>query len=311
MTDVDLVSFFAEQPEPEYDPPEDRQITYKTLGTMSYYDNLPPVPGYGPGPWLRVSELDVFSSTYYLDLWHQRQVVRALEQNQREFAISKTTEDLFKPMRGSRFNAMTAYGKRRVNEIVDRCHELIGSHKGSGIGTVFHEFCERLDSGESPKGFDLTPDLRAMLKAYWELRRDYRIKPVPGYLERTVFIPELSAAGTFDHLDTIEGHRLPVIGDTKSQGSMHFSNIAIPQQLASYAHAKWVLDKVTWTWEPMPEVDQELAVVLWCPADEPGEASVQDIDIVTGWQDALDAARILERREDHSTIRRRPWPGLR
>lgn len=306
---MDLADFFAEQPEPVFEPPVDRQITYTTLGTMSYYDNLPPVPGHGPGPWLRVSELDVFSSTYYLDLWQQRQIVRALELNQRELIATNSPDDLFRPMRGSRFNAATSHGKKVVNKIVEACHELIGSHKGSGIGTVFHEFCERLDAGESPKNFDLTPELRAMLRAYWELRRDYGIKPVPGYLERTVFIPELQAAGTFDHLDTIKGHRLPVIGDTKSQGSMHFSNIAIPQQLASYAHAKWVLNKVTWTWEPMPEVDQELAVVLWCPADDPGESSVQNIDIVKGWEYALDAVKTLERREDHSTITRRPWPG--
>jgi hypothetical protein len=311
MTDVDLANFFAEPSEPEFEPPADRQLTHTMIGTMSYYDNLPPVPGHGPGPWLRVSELDIFSSTYYLDLWHQRQVVRAIEQNQRDLAAAPMVEDLLKPMRGSRFNAATSHGKRVLNKIVEACHDLIGSHKGSDIGTRFHEFCERLDAGESPKAFDLSPELRAMLRAYWELRREYGIQPVPGHLERTVFIPELQAAGTFDHLDTIEGRRLPVIGDTKSQGSMNFSNIAIPQQLASYAHAKYVLNKVTWTWEPMPKVDQELAVVLWCPADDPGEASVQDIDIVKGWEFALDAVKCLERREDHTTITRRPWPGLR
>lgn len=311
MIDTELADFFAEQPEPEYTPPVDRVPTHDRNGC---YDNLPPVPGLGTGPWPRVSDMDLFSDSGFLDKWKQRQIVRALELNQREYLAGLTDENLFGPIRGSRFNHTTSHGKRVINKIVERCHELIGSHKGSDLGTRFHELAERLDAGESPKTFDMTDDLLTMLKAYWQLRQDFGLRPVPGYLERTVFIPELGACGTFDHLDEwkYEADRLPVIGDTKTQSTMHFSHISIPQQLASYAHAKWVLDRVTWTWQPMPEVDQELAVVLWCPADDPGEASVQNIDIVKGWKYALMAREVREDwRTDTSTIARRPWPGRR
>lgn len=304
-----LADFFAADPEPVFEPPADRIPTHDRNG---FYDNLPPVPGYGTGPWMRVSDMDILSDDKYLVAWKQRQVVRAIEKNQRELRDDPAVDDLLKPMRGSRFNAATSYGKKKINDIVERCHELIGSNKGSGIGTEFHEFCERLDAGESPKTFDMTPDLLAMLKAYWRLRKDYGIQPVPGYLERTVFIPELMACGTFDHLDTpgIFGGDLPIIGDTKSQSTMHFSKIAIPQQLGSYAHASLVLNRETWTWEPMPEVNQEIAAVLWCPADDPGEASVQEIDIVKGWQYALTARDIIfDWRHDDSTIKRVPKPG--
>lgn len=300
---MDLDDFFAEFDPPTPEPPADRLPTHDRNGC---YDNLPPVPGHGTGPWPRVSDMDIFSDDKYLTMWKQRQVVRALELNQRELTSSGGPDDLFKPMRGSRFDATTAYGKRKINELVDRCHELIGSHTGSELGTRFHGLAERLDAGESPKTFDMTPDLRAMLKAYWEVRKYFGVQPVPGHLERTVFIPELGACGTFDHLDTDRSRSLPVIGDTKTQSTMVFSSIAIPQQLGSYAHAKWILDRPTWTWQPMPEVDQELAVVLWCPADDPGRASVQDIDIVKGWKYALAARDVIsDWRTDTDTIRQR------
>jgi hypothetical protein len=298
----DLDDFFAEFMPPVPEPPADRIPTHDRNGC---YDNLPPVPGYGTGPWPRVSDMDILSDDKYLIMWKQRQVVRALELNDRERLGGLTDENLFKSMRGGRFNATTANGKRVINTIVDRCHELIGSNKGSDLGTRFHELAERLDAGESPKTFDMTPDLRRMLEAYWKIRKYFKIQPVPDYLERTVFVPELQACGTFDHLDTDGDRDLPVIGDTKTQSTMAFSHIAIPQQLASYAHASLVLDRPTWTWQPMPEVDQELAVVVWCPADDPGRASVQDIDIVKGWECALIAREIMERRMDTDTIRQR------
>jgi hypothetical protein len=293
---------FAEFEAPEAEPPADRIPTHDKNGC---YDNLPSVPGFGTGPWIRVSDLDYFSDDKYLNLWKQRQVVRAIEENLRLRALDPEVPDLLKPMRGSRFNALTSHGKKKINEIVDACHEFIGSNKGSDLGTKFHEFAERLDGGESPKNFDLTPELRSMLKAYWGIRDYFKIKPVPGYLERTVFIPELEACGTFDHLDYDGDSPVPVIGDTKTQSTMGFSHISIPQQLACYAHAKWVLDRKTWSWEPMPEVDQEKAVVLWCPADEPGRASVQDIDIVEGWKYALASRDVRDWRLNVDTIRQR------
>lgn len=287
-----MIDVFAEFADPAPAPPADRIITHDKNGC---YDNLPPVPGFGLGPWVRVSDLDYFSDDTYLNLWKQRQVVRAIAED----------PELLKPMRGSRFNALTGHGKRVINGIVEACHIAIGSNKGSDLGTRFHELAERLDAGESPKDFDMTPDLELMLRAYWGIRNHFKIKSVPGYLERTVFIPELEACGTFDHLDMDGDSPVPVIGDTKTQTTMNFSHISIPQQLASYAHAKWVLNKVTWTWEPMPEVDQEKAVVLWCPSDEPGRASVQDIDIVKGWQYALASRDVRDWRCDTDTIRQR------
>lgn len=302
MTSADT-DVFAEFAPPEIKPPADRTPTHDKNGC---YDNLPPVPGFGSGPWPRVSDMDILSDDKYLNLWKQRQVVRAIEGNIRERAADPSVPDLLKPMKGSRFNALNSYGKRKINEIVDACHEYIGSNKGSDLGTRFHEFAERLDAGESPKDFDLTPELKMMLKSYWNIRSHFKIKPVKGFLERTVFIPELEACGTFDHLDTDGSSPVPVIGDTKTQSTMAFSHIAIPQQLASYAHASLVLDRVTWTWQPMPEVDQKNAIVLWCPADEPGRASVQDIDIVKGWRYALTARDIIsDWRLDVDTIRQR------
>lgn len=304
MSEADLdFNVFAEFEPPAPEPPADRKPTFDTNG---FYDNLPPVPGFGPGPWIRVSDMDILSDDKYLVMWKQRQVVRALHANIAERRVDPDAEDLFKPMNGGRFNASTSHGKRVINKIVDACHELIGSNKGSNIGTRFHEFAERLDGGEHTRNFDLTPELRAMLKSYWSIRNYFRIKPVPGYLERTVFIPELQACGTFDHLDTDGDEPLPVIGDTKTQGTLNFSHISIPQQLGSYAHAKWILNRETWAWEPMPEVDQEKAIVLWCPADDPGRASVQDIDIVKGWKYARTARDvIMDWRLDTDTIRQR------
>lgn len=291
MSDQDLLAgFFADVEDEVVEPPEDRVPTFDRWGR---YDNLPAIPDFGTGPWHRVSDIDQISDDTLLNAWKIRQTVRGLEAN----------PDLFKPMRGSRFNPETRYGKKVINKIAEAAQEEIGSGRGASLGTRFHDLAERLDRGEDPKLFDTTPELTTMLKAYWRLRRDNGVTLVPGYQERTVFVPELMACGTFDSLNDDNG--VIRIGDIKSQGTIDFSHISIPIQLAAYSHASLILDRATWTWQPMPEVDQERAIVFWVAADQPGHAELLDIDLVQGWEDALMSVKILERRLNKDTIRSR------
>lgn len=296
MSDQDLLAGFfdnVEDEEPEeFEPPADRQVSFDRWGR---YSNLPPVPDFGPGPWTRVSDIDQISDETLLHMYEKRQVVRGLESD----------PELFKPMRGSRFNAETSHGKRVINKIAEAAQDAAGSHKGSSLGTRFHDLAERLDRGEDPKQFDSTPELTIMLKAYWSLRREYKVQALPGYLERTVFVPELQACGTFDSLNSDNG--VIRIGDTKTQGTLDFSHISIPIQLAAYAHASLVLNRETWEWEEMPEVDQEKALIFWVPASEPGRAELHEANLIKGWADALESVRIMERRMDHTTITQRHW----
>lgn len=266
-----------------------------TRDARGWYNDLPPIPGYGRGPWRNVSSIaGVLADEEFLTLWKQRQVVYQLAVDLDLY------QRVVKRVTGSRFSKLTANGRKVLNTLVEEIHEAAGSNTGAGLGTAFHEHSEAFDGGANPGILDLTDDQVKMLRAYHHLRVAEEAQTTE-YIERTVFIPDLPAVGTLDRIDLIRG--VMTVTDVKSQKSMHFSHVDIPAQLASYAHATLVLDWTTRTWEPMPEVDQKWGLVYWVPADDPGVARPCDIDLTKGWKYAKASAKVLnDWREDRSTI---------
>src|SRR5690606_40071490 len=105
---------------------------------------------------------------------------------------------------------------------------------------------------------------------------------LPAYSERVVVIPEIGCAGTLDTIADDNG--VLRIGDLKTQKWEPgvFDRISLCAQLASYSRAAFMLDTESWTWEAMPQVNQEMGVIIWAPAVEPGKAEIYEVDLSFG-----------------------------
>lgn len=275
-------------------PPERpaNEVQYDRWGR---YANLPAVPGFGTGPWTRVTTLaKTLEDTFNLEQWRLRQAALG-------FAAQP---ELLNLVKGPRFNAASDHGKTVLNQIVTQAMEYAGSFTGADKGTEFHLLAEKIDAGQDVDPDSMEPDMAAMAKSYVELLGRSGVRPLADFMERVVVVPELGVAGRLDRIYSDNG--VLRIGDLKTQKSLTFGHLSLATQFACYANASYILNHQTWTWEPMPRVDKDKAVIMWVPAVEPGRAEIHEVDISFGWTLAKAAARVREWRKRKDLVTRRP-----
>lgn len=165
--------------------------------------------------------------------------------------------------------------KRLLGKVTQAAMEAAGSTVRANLGTALHSFTEHIDMGRDAT----VPDAYAAdLAAYQRTTQGLKIDP--EHVERIVVVPELGVAGTFDRLVTWDGRLL--IADLKTGRDLSYSWTEIAIQLALYAHGATIWDQATAQHLPMPEVDQQTALVLHLPVGE-GQCTVYSVDIGAGW----------------------------
>jgi hypothetical protein len=169
--------------------------------------------------------------------------------------------------------------RSRLDALCDDALEAGGSSTGRNIGQALHEFCERVDLGEDVK---VPETWKADIEAYRAVLAEggFEIEAV----EKTVVVPELTVAGTFDRLISRAGRRY--VADIKTGQSLQYGWPAIAIQLALYSRASTVYDFETEKHSPMPDVDQTLGIVVHVPAGN-GTAELIGVDLNVGWDGAL------------------------
>jgi hypothetical protein len=173
----------------------------------------------------------------------------------------------------------------------------------ANIGTAVHEFLERIELGDSitvPAPWDKD------VAAYQETLASAKLSTVPGMIERTVVLEEFNLAGRFDRIVTFGSYNY--IADLKTGETLDWSWGSIAIQLACYAHADSLYDWDTNTHEPMPQVEQDLALVIHLPAGQ-ARCTLHWVDIAKGWEAAQHTHYV---RKWRSNIRKlaEPWhPG--
>jgi hypothetical protein len=226
---------------------------------------------------------------YGLEKWGNRNVVLGIAARPDLYALAASC---------------TADDKQQLQKIVDQAQEAAKAQSGANLGTALHRLTERIDSGEL---LDVPDAWKPDIDAYCQTLADAHISIDLEWMERVVLIPEFSAAGTLDRLVTIDNGSTYMVADLKTGKdvvSYGMNDIAI--QLALYANAThaWVGDAATvprdqWdryllpdpeesgAYDPMPEVNQEKALVIHLPAGR-GECHLYEVDIKAG----LGAARL-------------------
>lgn len=260
-----------------------------------YKRYLLPDPKGGPNiPWTRVTTLArTLTDEYTLNEWKRRQVVYGIGQRPDLAALAA---------------AAHRDDRNTLNEIADRAEEVASSSAGANLGRAWHTFSQKLDGTGKLTG---PSQYHPYLMAYQGALRAAGFTTVPHLIERIVVCPEVKCAGQFDRLlapavSLDDGRDMPplpkyVVGDVKTAKleSITYAWLEIAIQLSTYAHATVMWDHENQRYTAMPPTDLATGIVMHIPQDLPPDKArcdLYEIDLVKGWECALLACQVRERR---------------
>jgi hypothetical protein len=181
----------------------------------------------------------------------------------------------------------------RLDSLCRDAVEAAGASSSANLGSALHSFCQRIDEGED---LSIVPDTwRPDVEAYRAAMDEAGL--TVELIERCCVIPELVVAGTLDRTVLEKSSGRHYVLDLKTGRSLDYSWPSISIQLSLYAHASTLYDAGTEQHSPMPDVDQETAIVAHLPAGT-GTCEIYAVDLVKGWEGALTAHRVRTWRKE-------------
>jgi hypothetical protein len=227
----------------------------------------------------------ILSSTYLLDQWELREVAYGVAVSPDLIALAASVARNDNPLD-------RAEAKATLSEVVRRAKQRAKMDARANLGTALHAFTHRRARGESIEQLRIPAELLPDLHAYEVGLRMHGLTEVPDLVERTVVSTRLGVAGTFDRIVHQRGTSTnpnPVpytVLDLKTGRTLEFSLLEFAIQLAIYAHADYLYDKATGTYQPFPGpevLDRTRALVMHLPVGE-AKATVWALDIARGWE---------------------------
>lgn len=213
------------------------------------------------------------SDQFALGRWQQRQLLIGLAAREDLYDLARATDT------GDR---------KALDALIERVQEAAKGVTGDGAatGTALHAHAEQHDrTGAHTAREKWAPKLanRAEALAAHGLRVD------PRYIERVVLHDRLDVVGRFDRLVMCPDGRWRVFDDKSQKRFYDWLEIGI--QLAVYQGADAMWDEDARTWEPMPDIADDYAIVLHMPVTMPGAdpdaVAVHHVDLAEA-REALD-----------------------
>lgn len=248
----------------------------------------PKFDGYGryklPNPktgkvrgWTRATTLaKTLDDTHNLDRWKRRQLMKGLIGN--AHLLEQVREAV----------ALEADGV--LNDIGEQAQVAAGSAEAREFGEAVHAWLEAGDHWTVMPA--QVPEMyRAHVDAYNNRLAAHALWPVPEYTERIVMNSRAESAGTIDRIFRCADGSL-VMGDVKTSKSLDYSWLTYVVQLLIYADADMMLSEDGTTWEPMPEIRKDFAVLMHCPSDAPEHTAAVTFDLEFG-RTALDTSLLV------------------
>lgn len=251
-----------------------------------------------PGGFTRATTFaKSISDTFTLSMWQQRMVGKGVS---------------MRPDLLAAFASTPLEDREKLNRLAEAAKETAGAKAGANLGTAVHAFTEQVDRGELTAEKVPSPWDRDV-RAYSGLLDQEGLEVIPEFIERIVLCKSLDGkgiAGTFDRIVrvtktvdvriggdivTLNPGEL-VIFDLKTGKDLEYGWLEIAVQLAIYGNAEHIFDKSSKTWEPMPEVRRDVAIVLHLPVGQ-GKAEIHGIDIAQGKVLGLLCAAVREGRK--------------
>lgn len=168
--------------------------------------------------------------------------------------------------------------KKQMNKLLDSATEAAGSLKAANLGTALHAMTEKLDLNPHPTSIVFPDEFRPHLEAYARVTANVEWT----HVEQLLVLEEYTVAGTPDRIGPWGSSQLPTVWDLKTGSSIDLAMKAIAVQLAIYAHADyaWVDGKAV----DLPPLNQQEAIVIHLPVDNPGVCNLYTVDIERGWE---------------------------
>lgn len=180
--------------------------------------------------------------------------------------------------------------KAQLSRHIAAALHLAGEKLAADVGSAIHLAMEHavMGTGQRPPA-PYDADVDAALAAM----DAYGITPQPDEVERVAYVPDYGLIGTADLVASGTWGDLRRIVDYKT-GSGH-ERISYAVQLPCYANAShlWRLDGEGW--EPAPDIDREVGLIVHIPAGT-ATARVVEVDLAKGWELAALAAKVRETR---------------
>jgi hypothetical protein len=174
--------------------------------------------------------------------------------------------------------------KDKLNDLAEQALELARANEARDTGSAVHRLTELIDTGEELVETELAIRVR---RAWNEALDEAHLEILPEYVERIVVYPDLYVAGTFDRLVRHRSTGELMVLDLKTGSKAVAYPHAIAIQLAIYANAPLLAgplgrDGSTEQFDPMPDINKTIGLVVHMPAD--GQVELVEIDIAKGWQ---------------------------
>lgn len=241
------------------------------------------------------------ADNYALELWNARQILAGIALDESLYMKLVAIPD---------FDSKE--GRAELHEIAALAKERAGGNTGARMGTAYHGMTENLDRGNAASR-RLPSRYQPKMLAYQEALRRHRLAVVPEYIERRVRVAH-DLVGTLDRILMCELTGKLYIGDLKTQKKF-WSYTEIAPQLAGYANASHAWDDVTQSWEEMPKVEKDVAIVIWMPHTHPSgndEVEIHDVRIDRAWEVAVPLAEKVKdwQYESQKLASPRPAPVL-
>lgn len=184
--------------------------------------------------------------------------------------------------------------KLTQNKLTEAMKEAAAGSKGANLGDALHNMTAKVDT--DPR-FRPLPQFEKAITLYRECIERHHVEVIPEYVERTVVLPDIKVAGSFDRIVRKAG-RLFIL-DLKTGRDLSYSWAEIAIQLSLYSRARYFYDWDTQTCSDFVEVDQKIGLVLWLPYGR-DIAELHVVDLEAGWEAAQQAlwARNWRTRKD-------------
>lgn len=280
-----------------FEDPEEEEVKHDRWGRY-----LLPSPYTGnQRPHTRVTTFArTILDSYALNQWEKRMVAKGMSLRPDLVELASSLE-----VSGPKKDE----DKSHLDKLVEKAKDAAGGNVAAHRGTSIHSFSEKIDAAQISVQ-DVPERQRPDLIAYQECMKAHQLTIVPELLERIVCLPQYEVAGRLDKV-VLESDGTPVIADVKSGQDLSHKGkrLEIAIQLACYAHGintSGVRNLKKRTWESVPKVREDYALVIHIPAGS-GSCEILAIDIRSGWEAVKLCAEVRDRRNDPPTLA--PYEG--
>lgn len=188
---------------------------------------------------------------------------------------------------------------RAANKVIDEIDNLLGGRDAAELGGAVHDWLGALDMGQVLV-HQIPEKFQPYALAYQAALARAGFVAVPIYVERIVINDrgEETVAGTLDRIYMcIETGEL-YLGDLKTSKTLEWSYLSYSIQFAVYGYATLMLKTDGTGWEPMPEINQDMCVVVHVPSDQPERSQVVAYDLYAGGEHMITAIEVRAQRRN-------------